>query len=66
MCKHIGVAIFSQWSRSRRDTGSCARTHAQFNVVAVAARVHARPKIACMREISSKTVILFSMANNAK
>ena len=57
----MGVVIVSQWRRSMRDIVSCTQAHAQLNVSAVTARVHARPKLACTRKISSKTVILSSI-----
>ena len=41
----------------------CTRAHAQINILVVTARLHARPKFACTREISSKTAILSSMVN---
>ena len=56
----MGVVIVFQLGHSTRDIAFCARVHAQLNVSAVTARVHAKPKLACTREILSKTAILSS------
>ena len=39
----------------------CTLAHAEMNILVVTSRLHARPKFACTREISSKTAILSSM-----
>ena len=57
-CTSMGGVIVSHWCCRWKDAELCAHAHEQLNVSAVTAHMHARPKLAWTREISSKTAII--------